>query len=247
MAVPDTLCGWGNKQKAAYFLENADVIVPRRRDQLGTLLGLFTAPADAAFAVIDLGAGFGAVTQEILTRYPRATVTCVDGSSEMMALARDRLAPYSARVRFCLADLADASWHSALGRPFDAAVSALAIHHLTDDRKRALYRETFDLLRPGGLFLNNDLVAAPPALKDRFEALNLQVIQDQERARRGTARPLEEIRAEMHEQLRMAGDRHQSHIAPMRDQLQWLLDAGFKSVDCYWKYLDIAIFGGVKQ
>lgn len=247
MADTDTLCGWGNKQKAVYFLENADVIIPRRRDQLATLLGLFPWPTDAALAVIDLGAGFGAVTQEILSRYPRATVTCVDGSAEMMALAREGLAPNGARVRFCLADLADASWHSSLDAPFDAAVSALAIHHLTDDRKRALYREVFALLRPGGLFLNNDLVAAPPALKDRFEALTLLVIQDQERSRRGTARPLEEIEAEMREQLRMAGERHQSHIAPMRDQLQWLLDAGFKSVDCYWKYLDIAIFGGIKE
>ena len=247
MAVPDTLCGWGNKQKAAYFLENAEVIIPRRRDQLATLLGLFAAPADAALAIIDLGAGFGAVTQEILTRYPRAIVTCVDGSPEMMALARERLAPYGARVRFCLADLADASWRNGLDAPFDAAVSALAIHHLTDDRKRALYREVFDLLCLGGLFLNNDLVAAPPALKDRFEALNLQVIQDQERSKRGSARPLEQIQAEMREQLRMAGERHQSHIAPMRDQLQWLIDAGFNSVDCYWKYLDIAIFGGIKQ
>ncbi len=73
------------------------------------------------------------------------------------------------------------------------------------------------------------------------------MIQDQERARRGTARSLEEIQAEMREQLRMAGERHQSHIAPMRDQLQWLLEAGFKSVDCYWKYLDIAIFGGINE
>lgn len=247
MAVPDTLCGWGDKQKAAYFLENAEIIIPRRRDQLATLLGLFTAPADAELAVIDLGAGFGAVAQEILARYPRAIVTCVDGSTEMMALARERLASHGARVRFCLADLADASWRNGLDAPFDAAVSALAIHHLTNDRKRALYREVFDLLRPGGLFFNNDLVASPPALRDRFEALTLQNIQDQERAARGTARTLEQIQAEMRRQLQMAGERHQSHIAPMRDQLQWLFDAGFKSVDCCWKYLDIAIFGGVKE
>jgi hypothetical protein len=29
-------------------------------------------------------------------------------------------------------------------------------------------------------------------------------------------------------------------------QLDWLRAAGFQAVDCVWKYLDFAIFGGVK-
>jgi tRNA (cmo5U34)-methyltransferase len=247
MAVPDTLCGWGQKNKAAYFLENADIIVPHRREQLALLLDLFNRPNDAELAVLDLGSGFGAVTEQILARFSRATVTCVDGSTEMMALARDRLASYGARVRFYLADLANPSWSAEMTDPCDVAVSALAIHHLSDDRKRGLYRELFKLLRPSGIFLNNDICVTPDAMKDRFEELNLKVIQDQDRAKRGTARPLEQIQAEMHEQLRMAGEHHQSHIATLRSQLEWLVEAGFKSVDCYWKYLDLAIFGGVKE
>jgi hypothetical protein len=105
----------------------------------------------------------------------------------------------------------------------------------------------YKLLAPGGIFFNNDVVATPPALKARFEVLNLAAIQEQERAQRGVARTSEQIQAEMREQLRLAGDRHQSHIAPLSDQLVWLTEAGFKSVDCYWRYLDLAIFGGVKE
>ena len=163
-------------------------------------------------------------------------------------------------MKILKADLAEPSWSSILkplarsstggdrddGAVFDAAVSAIAIHHLTHQRKRELDREVFQLLAPGGIFLNNDVVATPPALKARFEALNLAAIQEQERARRGVAHTIEQIRAEMREQLRLAGDRHQSHIAPLSDQLAWLSEAGFKSVDCYWRYLDLAIFGGVR-
>lgn len=247
MAVPDTLCGWGDKNKAAYFLENAEIIVPHRHQQLVLLLDLFGRPEDAEFAIVDLGAGFGAVSERVLSRFPRSTVTCVDGSTEMMALARDRLAPYGARVSFYLADLANPSWSAEMATPYDVAVSALAIHHLSDDRKRGLYRELFNLLRRGGVFLNNDICATPSAMTDRFEDLNLKVIQEQDRAKRGAARPLEQIRTEMREQLRMAGEHHHSHIAPLRSQLEWLAEAGFKSVDCYWKYLDLAIFGGVKE
>jgi tRNA (cmo5U34)-methyltransferase len=246
MAPDDTLCGWGDKGKVAYFLANADVIVPRRAEQIDLLVQLLPQPTDAALTVLDLGAGFGAITERILDHYPRAMVTCVDGSEAMVTRATERLGRYGERVKILKADLAELSWSGPITAPFDAAVSAIAIHHLTHQRKRELYREVCRMLNPGGIFLNNDVVTTPPALQARFEALNLAAIQEQERAKRGSARPIEQIQAEMHEQLRVAGERHQSHIAPLNDQLRWLGEAGFESVDCYWRYLDIAIFGGVK-
>jgi len=277
MADNDTLCGWGNEAKVAYFLANADVIVPRRAEQINLLVELLPYPIDAEIGVLDLGAGFGAITEQILEHYRRATVTCVDGSQAMVEHAAQRLQKYGARVNIFKADLAERSWSDILkplaralsvplplcrgrgearvtagegkveGAVFDAAVSAIAIHHLTHQRKRELCHEVFQLLAPGGIFLNNDVVATPPALKTRFEMLNLAAIQQQERAQRGVARSREQIQAEMREQLRLARNEHHSHLAPLRDQLVWLTEAGFKSVDCYWRYLDLAIFGGVKE
>jgi len=257
MADDDTLCGWGTEAKVAYFLANSEVIVPRRAEQLTLLVRLLPYERDAALSVLDLGAGFGAVTQQILEHFPRATVTCIDGSHAMVTHATERLRQHGDRVVIKLADLADPSW-SAVLKPdsstageagtgfFDAAVSAIAIHHLTHRRKRELAREVIQLLAPGGAFLNNDVVATPPALKACFEQLNIVAIQEQERAQRGTARSVEQLQTEMREQLRLAGGRHQSHIATLGDQLTWLSEAGFKSVDCYWRYLDLAIFGGFK-
>jgi len=245
MADHDTLCGWGDRGKVAWYIEN--VIIPRRREQLIMLAELIPAPLDAEIVVLDLGAGFGAVTEQILTRYAKASVTCVDGSAEMMRIARERTAKYGARVRLCHADLAEAAWRDAVDGSFEVAVSAVAIHHLTDERKRALYHEVYELLQPGGVFLNNDIVATPPALKAKFEELNLLAIQEQDGLKRGRTRTLEELRTEMHRQLQAAGPQHHSQIAALSDQLQWLREAGFKSVDCYWKYLELSIFGGVKE
>lgn len=254
----DTLCGWGDEGKVDYFLANADVIVPRRAEQLNLLIELLPYPTEATISVLDLGAGFGAATERILTHYPKAMVTCVDGSAAMVAHATARLRNYGERANILKADLSERSWTAVLqsstgeaGRDrsklFNVVVSAIAIHHVTHERKRELCREVFQLLAPNGVFLNNDVVATPPAFAVRFEDLNLSAIQEQEVQLRGNTRAREQIKAEMRERLRLAGDRHQSHVASLADQLAWLTEAGFKSVDCYWRYLDLAIFGGVKE
>jgi SAM-dependent methyltransferase len=238
----DTLCGWGDEARVKYYVENVDIAVPKRDEQLTFLLELFLWPSDAPLHVLDIGAGFGALTCEILTRYPRSQVTCVDGSTEMMKLARERLAPYGKRVSFRLADLAYRSWHEQHTGAYDAAVSALAIHHLPDERKRALYAEVFGLLKPGGVFLNDDSILTPEPWQVRFASLRYNYIQEREHALRGITRSAEEIAAEREAHSR----RHQNYKAPLRDQLGWLAEAGFVSVDCFWKYLDHAIFGGIK-
>jgi trans-aconitate methyltransferase len=170
--------------------------VPQRAAEL---LDRRLAPEVAGEHISGFGSGYGAIAEEIVTRYPHSALTCVDGSEEMVKLARERLVKYGSRVQLRLADLAHSDWRAGLDGPLHAVVSGLAIHHLADERKRQLYFELFDLLAPGGIFLNDDMVAAPLLLKDRFGAIMQRDIQDQERAILGISRSIEEIQAEMKE------------------------------------------------
>jgi tRNA (cmo5U34)-methyltransferase len=244
MPEVDTLCGWGDKDKVDYFVEKSDLIIPNRQEQFDFLVDLFPWQWDEPIRVLDLGAGYGAVTEAILHRYYKATIVCVDGSEAMLQHARPRLATYGEQVQLLLRDLADPAWHADLAGPFHGAVSAIALHHLTDERKRQLCREVFELLRPGGLFLNDDVVEAPSFFQEHFASLTDRAIQKQEKNKTGVLRPIEEIRAERAARMRPAGQR--SHIAPLSAQLDWWQAAGFTAVDCYWKFLNLAIFGGVK-
>lgn len=247
-AEPDTLCGWGEQNRVDTFVEKSDFIIPKRYEQLHTLVDLFPWATDDPIRVLDLGAGYGAVTETILSRYPHATVVWVDGSHAMLEHAQARLAQYGQQVQLLARDLADPLWAVDLSGPFHAAVSAIALHHLPDTRKRQLCREVFRLLQPGGLFLNNDVIEGAPELRRYFMPVADRAIQDQIQQRTGATRSREQIQAEI-ERIRTDMQRPEgkrSHIAPLETQLDWWREAGFGIVDCYWRFLNFAIWGGVK-
>jgi ubiquinone/menaquinone biosynthesis C-methylase UbiE len=128
-----------------------------RRPLLQHLLSLAPFPREAALEVLDVGAGYGVVSEEVLQAFPAARITLQDYSQPMLDRARQRLADHPDRLRYVLCDLIDPSWPRQVGGPFDLAVSAIAIHNLRDPEKIfACYRAIHDLLKPGGCFLNCD-------------------------------------------------------------------------------------------
>ncbi len=144
-----------------------------RRPLLRRLVGLIPHPVEAAIRALDVGAGYGALGAQLLERFPAANLVCQDFSEPMFAHARGRLADDAERVSYVKSDLMDASWTRDLGEPFDAVVSAIAIHNVRyPERIRAIYNEIAELVTPGGCFLNLDLVfGAADALETQLEWL----------------------------------------------------------------------------
>lgn len=91
--------------------------------------------------VYDLGAGAGNVTRLLQARWPRARVTGVDGSAEMLR----RAAAEAPGITWQQADLA--TWRPP--RPADVIYSNAALHWL-DDHAR-LFPELLAALAPGGV------------------------------------------------------------------------------------------------
>lgn len=129
-----------------------------RRKRLRQMLAEAPHSAEDEIAVLDVGGGYGVVTEEVLRAFRRAHVTLQDYSQPMLEEARQRLAAHAGRVDYAQGDLRDPLWVRQVGGPFDLVVSAIAIHNLRDRAEiAACYRAIAGLLKPDGAFLDYDL------------------------------------------------------------------------------------------
>ncbi len=177
--------------------------------------------------VLDLGAGTGLMAAHVAARHPRARFELLDGSAEMLEQARALLGE-----RLIAAHVGDMALGLPAG-PFDAVVSALAIHHLEDGAKRALYAAVHGVLAPGGMFVNAEQVAGPTA--------GLTKLYDErwESDCRALGASDEEISQAL---ARRTFDR----CAPVADQLGWLEQVGFSWADCVYKDWGLAVLVALK-
>jgi ubiquinone/menaquinone biosynthesis C-methylase UbiE len=149
---------WHSPSYVRDWIARDEAREPQRRTRLREMLGAAPFSRDAAIAVLDVGGGYGVVSEEVLGLFPRARVTLQDYSRPMLDAARRRLVRYRDRVGYVLADLRDPAWTDAVGGPFDLAVSAIAIHNLRRlDLIAQCYRGIARVLKPGALFLDYDL------------------------------------------------------------------------------------------
>jgi SAM-dependent methyltransferase len=203
---------WRSTEHALAYLARADTL-PYRTEGEAVLLDFVPR---SSRRILDLGTGSGRLVELLIVDRPAAEFVAVDFSPAMLAAARER---------FAGVDSVTVVEHD-LDRPlpelgtFDAVVSSYAIHHLTHERKRALYGEAFGVLRPGGTFCNLEHVSSPtPALRERFWRAYGQAPEDEDPS---------------------------NILLDVETQLGWLRQIGFGDVDCAWKWLELALLVGVK-
>ncbi|MGA7670136.1 MAG: class I SAM-dependent methyltransferase [Nitrolancea sp.] len=201
---------YDTEEKTATYL-NIAANIPHR--EVGESLLLERLP-EGPIRVLDRGCGDGHLLALVIGTRPGVTGVAVDVSLPMLERARERFAAHDeiAVIEHDLALPLPASWGE-----FDAVVSSFAIHHLTHERKRALYGEVFQQLQPGGIFCNLEHVASPNAV---MHARFLQALGSKED--------------------------ETNILLDLETQLRWLREIGFVEVDCDWKWRELALLAGRK-
>ena len=160
--------------------------------------------------VLDLGCGDGRLAALVLDVRPSVeAAVAVDSSEVMLAHARERFVDDD-RVEVRAWDLDDPI--APLGR-FDVVVSGFAIHHLDDERKRALFGEIAAQLEPGGAFLNLEVVASGS----------------------------ERRHADFLTAIGRTADDPEDRLVSVEDQVRWMTGAGLVDADCLWRWRGFAL------
>jgi tRNA (cmo5U34)-methyltransferase len=201
---------WRSAEHALDYLRRADSI-PHRVEGESTLLEFVPAGAKR---ILDLGSGGGRLLALVKAARPDAEFVGLDFSPTMLQTLRKTFAGES-KVTIVSHDFGNVM---PVMEPFDAVISSFAIHHVSNLRKRALYREIFELLAPNGVFCNLEHVASvSPHLHAEF------------------------LRA-----ISCAEEDPSNKLLDVETQLAWLREIGFVDVDCHWKWRELALLVGVK-
>lgn len=166
--------------------------------------------------ILDLGTGDGRLIALLKIDRSQATGIALDFSPIMVEKAKSRFEDDDS-IEVISHNLDDTL--PDLGK-FDAIVSSFAIHHVTHDRKRSLYQEVFNLLNPGGVFANLEHVASPN------QKVHIQF--------------LDKIG------YTPENEDPSNKLLDVEAQLKYLREIGFEDVDCYWKWLELALLIGIK-
>ena len=197
-----------------------------RRPKLRRAAALLPFDRDHDIRVVDLGGGYGEFAAQVLEEFPNATAVLHDFSPPMIEAARERLSEFGERIDYRLSDMREPGWSTDLGGPFDAVVSAIAIHNLWDPaRIHAAYDEVYTVVSPGGAFFNLDYIFP------RSPLLSALYSRPAGSSQWGGAR---------------SGERAEVEHPTLENQLRWLREAGFSEVDCLSKELSEVLLCGLR-
>ena len=238
---------WEKPDVAKDYLQGTRAAIPLAQEEIRLLLKTIQFGTEKVSNILDIGCGDGILGRAVWHQYPAAKLTFSDMSDVMLNAAREKVAEdqIPTEVQYHTWDMSDFMWNIELKEhaPYDVIVSGLAIHHLTHHRKRQIYAEIYDLLSPGGIFLNLERVKSPSPLGEKLNAENYV---DSLYAFHKHSDPTVK-RDEIAEKYFYRALKQSNILATAERQTEWLRDLGYVDVDIFFKVFEIALFGGRKR
>jgi SAM-dependent methyltransferase len=234
-------------------------LVVRREERFRVMLSIARQVLGRApLRVLDLACGTGDVARRVLREFPQAHVVGLDADPLLLAIASGAHGDAAGRLRWVRADLRDPEWPNALRAfaGFELVVSSTALHWLPNPALQSVYRALHELVAPGGLVLNADVMPPLPAGKlasaaDALRAAAAREAQDgsgERYAEWWDAVKREPALAQLcRERASLFEDHPDDLELPSADlHVSTLREAGFAEAGVMWRFFDYSVVAAVR-
>lgn len=228
---------WQRQDVTQYYLEQVRGGIPFGAEQVKIMLQVVHHFNPNPKRIMDLGCGNGFLAEILLKSYPEATAILLDHSKPMLEQARIHMKDFKDRCEIIQGDFSQRIGQYVEPGSLDCVVSGYAIHHLPHEQKKALYQEIYNTLAPGGIFINIEHTAsATPKIEELHDVLFIDHLAIHNK------RDRKDVAKEYYNRP----DKADNILERVDIQVNWLRDIGFKHSDCFFKWMELAVFGGVK-
>ncbi|MBW8002460.1 MAG: class I SAM-dependent methyltransferase [Planctomycetes bacterium] len=228
--------------------------IDKRSERFEIMVQLVRETQGSISHILDLGCGTGSLMLEMLKAFPDSEVFGIDFDRTLLSLACKRLGSFGNRVHIIFDDLRQPSWLKQISEPIDAVVSATALHWMQQDELTNLYGQFAKVLRSGGIFLNADHVGSDSGKTQKA----WQKRKEESHNQGENCETWEDFWADYMTALGLKTTQICQRVLggweggiedgmPLTWHFDKLKDAGFESVDCFWRYDCDAIYGGLKS
>ncbi len=174
-------------------------------------------PTTSGIRLLDLGCGTGLELDEIFKFNPTVKVTGIDLAEKLLEKLSRKHAARKSQLNLILADYFKYDFGEDV---FDVALSVQTLHHFTYEEKIGLYKKIYISLKPDGLYIESDYMAATQEFENHHFAENKRL-----RAEQGI----------------QEGYYHYDTPCTVENQIGMLKKAGFKSVETHRRRVNGAI------
>lgn len=224
---------------------------PDRKERFKTLISLIKAKKNEPELILDLGCGTGSIMLECLLAFPSSQVKGIDFDFTLLALAKERLDKFGTRVTLVQSDFRNDDWVNK-SNTYDVILSATALHWLDSHELAELYTKIYASLKPKGIFLNADHVGSSDSEIQEALENNKRKIYSKISLNDPWKSFWEEYFTELGNEIKAQRDKMQGNWHGVEEglPLEWhfmkLKESGFAYVDCFYRFFNDAIYGGIK-
>ena len=241
-AESDSVRAYDLERRVATYDSDMEIMHPLRSKMAEVLLEVLPWAKTEALRGVDLGVGTGLLTARFLDAFRYASLVAIDGAAAMIDLCRSRIRSAAGRVEFLVADFRAIPADRLAPGSVDVVFSAYALHHLTRKEKSSLIAQSLVWLKPGGWFLNADLVVARDLQVER----RIQTLREAGIVSRAGGDPRFQTCAATREFLADLERNERDQPLTIEDDLETAREAGLQSAEVFWKEYREAVWGGPK-